>query len=45
MPRGCADKNNHTNLPDTDNSVGDKNEQNNKRFNKGGDRVVIFKES
>ena len=31
-------------LPDTNNSIGDKDEQDDKGFNKGGDRVVIFKE-
>ena len=32
-------------LPYTDNSVGNQNEQNNKRFNKSGDGVIILKES
>ena len=31
-------------LPDTNNSIGDEDEQDDKGFNKGGDRVVIFKE-
>jgi hypothetical protein len=31
-------------LPDTDTGVGDENEQNHKGFNKGCNRVVIFKE-
>ena len=32
-------------LPDTDNGIGDQNEQNNKGFNKCGNRsVVVFKE-
>ena len=33
-----------THLPDTDTGVGDQNEQDHKRFNKGCYRIIIFKE-